>query len=192
MKTYEEQKKEYENLNKFSERLRKLKTIDDENFKHKCMYKYTVEGLEERIERIKDYIPLKDVKAKLEDALKEAIIKENEYKQSIVKFESEFAYLLTDIQTKIDKEKRTIIIKLDGNCAKEANLPQVIKYKGYKKDWQSFFEKLQCTWNYYCTKNLNKEPQGFGYRQVGEALDLDYLQIAEDANKVLEFLQKNI
>ena len=111
---------------------------------------------------------------------------------SIEGFNAEYTNLKDTITQKLEAYKKYILIRLDPYCAKESNIPQVLFYKGAKKSRQPFFDTFQDTWEKYCLKTIEIRPDKQGYSIIWRAIDIDYIEIAEDAQTVLEYMQKNL
>ena len=192
MITYTEQIEKSENLIKISDKLASLDEIANKHQNILANYRYTMFNLEQSINSIKDSADLKDIAQQLEKsylALKE---KESAYKVSIEGFNAEYTNLKDTITQKLEAYKKYILIRLDPYCAKESNIPQVLFYKGAKKSRQPFFDTFQDTWEKYCLKTIEIRPDKQGYSIIWRAIDIDYIEIAEDAQTVLEYMQKNL
>lgn len=192
MLTYKDQLEKSDNLIKISDKLASLDEIASNHQNILASYRYTLFNLEQSINSIKDNADITDITQQLESAYIALKQKEITYKISIEDFTAEYTNLKDTITQKLESYKKYILIKLDANCAKETNIPQVLFYKGAKKSRQPFFDTFQDTWEKYCLKTIEKAPTRQGYSIIWRAIDIDYMEIAEDAQTVLEYMQQNL
>lgn len=195
MITYKKQVVKSENLIKISDKLASLDEIANKHQNILANYRYTLFNLEQSINSIKDntdLTDLTDITQQLERSYSTLKNKEIAYKVNIESFNAEYKTLKDTITQKLESYKKYILIRLDVHCAKKTNIPYVLFYKGAKKSRQPFFDTFQDTWENYCIKTIELRPDRHGYNTIWRAIDIDYMEIAEDAQTVLEYMQQKL